>query len=105
MPYKSSSIKLSDTQKRSRKLTDDQRHEIQTRYLNGGVSQRELASEYNVSRRTIVFTIYPERREENYKRRVERGGSKQYYDKDKHSKAIREHRRYKQELYLKGELK
>ena len=104
MPYKSSGLKLSDTQKRSRKLSDKDRLEIQESYAKGNISQRALAVAYGVSRRTIVFTIYPERRKQNYQRRVERGGSKQYYDKDKHTKAIRETRKYKQELYLNGEL-
>jgi len=104
MPYKSEKLKLSDTQKRNRKLSDMQRIEIAEKYKLGGCSQRDLAREYNVSRRTIQFILDPKKLEENLKRREERGGSMQYYDKDKHTKAIREHRQYKQDLYLKGEL-
>ena len=86
-------------------MTEDDKEEIRRRYLQiGGVSQRELAREYGVSRRTIVFAIYPERAKENYERRKERGGSKQYYDREKSTEAKRKHRRYKQELHLKGEL-
>jgi len=105
MPFVSSTIKLSDTQKRNRKLSDRDRLDIQETYAKGNISQRQLATLYGVSRRTIVFTIYPERRVANYNLRVSKGGSKQYYDKDKHTQAIRETRRYKQELYLQGELK
>jgi hypothetical protein len=41
---------------------------------------------------------------ENKKRRAERGGTKIYYDTKKNTIAQREHRAYKQGLYLKGEL-
>lgn len=108
MPFKYETDKLKIQKKDDRriKLTDADKEEIRYRYLRvGGVSQRELAREYGVSRRSIIFAIYPERREANYKQRVARGGSKQYYDKDKHTEAIREHRRYKKELYDQDKLK
>jgi len=57
-----------------------------------------------VSRRLIVFTIYPERRLANYKARVAKGGSQQYYNKDEHTKCMREHRQCKQKLYIEGKL-
>ena len=59
---------------------------------------------YGVSRRTIQFILDPEKLLENKKRRAERGGWKQYYDKDAHTEAIKEHRSYKQELYLNKEI-
>ncbi len=106
MPYKHIEKLIPQKLKRSAKLTDSDKEEIRHRYLNvGGVSQRQLAREYDVSRRLIVFCIYPERQKENYQNRVDKGGSKQYYDKDKHTTAMRKHRQYKQELHLKGELK
>lgn len=42
---------------------------------------------------------------ENFYDRKERGGSKIYYNKEKNTKAQREHRKYKQNLFLKGKLK
>ena len=105
MPYKHIEKKIPTKLKKSAKLSQEDKERIRYRYLKvGGVSQRELAREYNVSRRLIVFCIYPERQEANYRKRVENGGSKQYYDKDKHTKAMRKHRRYKQELYKDGKL-
>ncbi len=105
MPYLHTNKIIPTELKRSAKLTLQDKEDIRHRYLvTGGVSQRELAREYEVSRRTIQFTIYPERQKANYAKRVERGGSKQYYNKDTHTKAMREHRQYKQELHLRGEL-
>lgn len=68
-----------------------------------GLSQRQLAKMFKVSRRLITFVLDPEKQKENLKRRAERGGHKQYYDKDKHAEAIRDHRNYKKKA-LKGRL-
>jgi transposase-like protein len=105
MPYKCRNIKIPDGKKASQKLTQEQKEEIYKRYnIDGDVSQRQLAREYGVSRRLITFIIDPKKHEENLQRRKEAGGSKKYYDKDKHKEAIKKHRRRKQELYLNGEL-
>jgi acetyl-CoA carboxylase carboxyltransferase component len=104
MPYKCEKINLKETQKRSAKLTTEQREEIAKKYKTGTYSQKGLALEYEVSRRLVQFIIDPKKHEENLKRRAERGGSKQYYDKEKHTKAMKKHRHYKQGLFLKGEL-
>jgi hypothetical protein len=82
--------------KRSAKLTDKQRAEIRENV--DGLSQRALAERYGVSRRTIQFILDPEKLEENKKRRAERGGSKIYYDRETHTAAMRDHRRYKKRL-------
>lgn len=85
------------------KLTPEDKEEIRRRYLQvGGISQRALAEEYGVSRRLIVFIIYPERQKENYRQRVENGGSKQYYDREKHNKYMQTHRLHKKKLDKKG---
>lgn len=103
MPYKSEKIKIEKTSHDRRiKLTEDQKDKIRSEV---GKSQRKLAEEYGVSRRTIQFILSPEKLLENKKRRLERGGWKQYYNKDKYNQEMKEHRRYKQELYLKGEIK
>ena len=82
------------------KLTDEDKEAIKV--LRGTVTQTSVAKAYDVSRRTIQFLWYPEQLEQNKLRRAERGGSKQYYDKDKHKLDMREHRAYKKELKEKG---
>jgi transposase len=73
-------------------------------YKTGEYSQRKLATEFNVSRRTIQFIIDPAKREQNYQKRVERGGSKQYYDKDKNNAYMKKHREHKKKLFDNGDL-
>lgn len=102
MPFKSEKIKLSYYQDRRIKLSEEDKNEIKEHY--GIFSQRQLASLYGVSRRTIQFIGDPQKQIENLKRREERGGSKQYYDKNKNTNCVRNWRRYKQNLYLNGEL-
>jgi len=104
MPYKSEKIKIAGTKHDRRiKLTPEQKEEI---YQNkSGLSQRALAKEYGVSRRTIQFILDPEKLKENLKRREERGGTMQYYKPSEWAETMKEHRRYKQDLKLKGEIK
>jgi len=103
VPYLFEKKKIPKELDKRRKLSDADKEEIQYRYLKvGGVSQRDLAKEYNVSRRLIVFCIYPERQEKNYKNRVNNGGSKSYYDKDKNREYMQKHRLRKKELNEKG---
>lgn len=73
-------------------------------YHNLGYSQRKIAKMFNVSRRLIIFTIYPERLVKNKEERIQRGGSKIYYKRDKHTASTRKHRRYKYET-LKQSIK
>lgn len=106
MPYKSEKIKLSKEQDRRIKLTDEQRQEIRDKYATGLYSQRNLASEYNVSRRLITFVLDDEKRKKCAEAFKERKSDGRYKPtKEEWAKTMREHRRYKQELYLKGELK
>lgn len=104
MPYKSRKIKIAGTKYDRRiKLTLAQKQEI---YENKqGLSQRALAKVYSVSRRTIQFILVPDKLKENLKRRKERGGTMQYYKPDEWPAIQREHRRYKQDLKLKGKIK
>ena len=105
MPYKCEKlIKLQGTNKdRRRKLTDQQIDEINA--LKGTISQRECAKRFNVSRRTIQFIWDPDKHKRNLQCRQERGGSMQYYKKEKHREYIKRHRHYKQELYLSSKEK
>lgn len=86
------------------KLTTAEKEVVRYLHNSGGYSQNDLALKYGVSKRTIQFTLYPEKLEENKKRRQERGGTKQYYDKDKHNQYMKTHRDYKKELNNQGKL-
>lgn len=114
MPYKSEKIKIVKTgYDRRVKLTPEQKEEIRRLYFQHGekvlsgvagesYSQRALAKMFNVSRRTIVWILHPDRLERNKKQRQERGGWRQYYNKEDWRKTMSEHRRYKQKLYRDG---
>lgn len=103
MPYKSATIKLDPSQDRRRKLTEEQKEEIRSIYKSGVCGTRPLAKQFGVSRSTIQVIVNPNIAERHKKR------SKEHWRDYKKSKeewaaTIREHRHYKQELYLKGEL-
>ena len=105
MPYKSEKIKIEHTKHDRRiKLTDDEKQLIIWLREEEKLSQRVLAAQFNVSRRTIQFILDPEKLAENKKRREERGGSKQYYETDLQKEYMKDHRQYKQKLYVKGEI-
>ena len=106
MPYKSTSMKLSREQDRRVKLSDEQKDEIKHKYSTGLYSQRQLAREYNVSRRLITFVLDPEKLKRNAELLKERKADGRYKPTKKEWAAImREHRQYKENLYRKGELK
>jgi transposase len=95
MPNKIDKIAIADAfLKRSAKLLPCQK-EMVLYWHNKGMSQRKLAAMFSVSRRLITFIIDPKKLERNLEVRNENGGSKAYYKRDKHTKAIREHRKYK----------
>lgn len=103
MPYKSEKAKIAGTKHDRRvKLSFEDKEEI--RRNTSLLSKKELAEAYGVSRRLIHFILCPAAAEENYKRRLERGGSKLYYDKKKHTESIKEHRRRKQRLFIEGQI-
>ena len=106
MPYKSEKIKLPKEYDRRIKLTDEQREEIRMKYATGLYSQRALAREYGVSRRLITFVIDDTKYQKCKEQFKERRADGRYKpDKKEWAKTIREHRHYKQKLYLDGELK
>lgn len=104
MPYKSEKIRLKDTQDRRKKLTNEQRKEIKELYGTGSYSLNQLAKQYEVSKKTILLIVNEnsaevakQYRKEHWKEWQRKG--------EEHNRAIRNTRKYKQELYLKGELK
>jgi predicted DNA-binding protein YlxM (UPF0122 family) len=104
MPYKSEKIKLTEAQDRRRRLTSEQRKEIKDLYGTGCYSLNGLAKKYNVSKKTILLIVNKESAE-----RAKQYRKEHWMDfkstKEEHREAIRKTRHYKQELYLKGELK
>lgn len=85
------------------KLTEEQRQQIWEEYATGATSLIALANKYEVSKRTIQFTLYPERytkAREQFKERRKDGRYKG--TKEQWAKIQKEHRHYKQELYKKG---
>lgn len=104
MPYKFEKIPLlvNTMNDKRRKLTQEQKDEIAA--LKGTISQRECAKLYNVSRRLITFIWNPEKHTENLQRRKERGGSKIYYDKEKHKNYMMTHRKHKQKIFIESKI-
>jgi len=104
MPYKSEKIKLSREQDRRIKLTETQREEIKKEYSTGLIGQRPLAKKYGVSRGLIQIIVNDEIAEK--KKQYSKDSWKKYQlSKEERNKVSREYRRYKQNLYNKGELK
>ena len=104
MPYVSERIKLSETRDRRRKLTEEDKEVIRHRYKIGDGSQRSLAKEYGVSRTTIQILVNPERAKA-VSQRIKEHWKDYRPSNEEWAKTIREHRHYKHELYVKGELK
>lgn len=104
MPYKfeTDKNKIPLENDRRVKLTLEERKQIKELY--GKISQRKLAAKFNVSRRLIQFYGDPVKKERNLQLRLKNGGSMIYYDKDKNTKYMRSHRKYKKKLFDNGDL-
>jgi DNA invertase Pin-like site-specific DNA recombinase len=104
MPYKSEKMRLSEKQDRRRKLTAEQKVEIKNLYETGAGSLQALADLYGVSKKTVLLIVNPISKQKNDERL--KSVWRQYQQKgEEWNKVVREHRRYKQTLFLKGELK
>ena len=104
MPYKSEKLKLPPEKDRRRKLTDDQKEEIRKIYATGVCGMRPLAKQFGVSRTTIQIIVNPERAEA-IKQRTKEHWRDYRPSKEEWAEIVKEHRHYKHELYVKGELK
>lgn len=106
MPYKSEKIKLSKEQDRRIKLSDEQKEEIREKYATGAYSQRGLATEYQVSRRLISFVLDDEKAKRAAEQlKIRRADGRYKPSKEEWAATMREHRQYKQRLYVDGKLK
>lgn len=105
MPYKSEKIKIEGTSHDRRiKLTPEQRIEIRRSHEILGTSYNALARMYGVSKRLIQFVCCPEKEEAARQRFRELRADGRYYHKEKNTEAVRDWRRHKQSLYLKGRI-
>jgi len=88
-------IKLPREKDRRVKLSERDKKEIKELYFEQGLAIREIARRFKdkCCRRMIQFILFPERYERQIELRKER--SWLYYDREKNTKAMREHRRYK----------
>lgn len=106
MPYKNEKpgnyIKPKDD--RRRKLSEADKERVRELYKLPDWSQRRLAGEFGVSRRLIQFVIDPDKEARNKEAFAERQKDGRYYDRERHSEQVKQTRRHRQELYLKGEL-
>ena len=103
MPYKSEKIKIANTRHDKRiKLDEDDKNAIIEKYYKGQ-SMRSLSREYQVDRQVIKYTIFPHYKEAFYKANRER--TKPEIDNETRNAYMRTHRKHKQELYIKGEIK
>lgn len=87
------------------KLTLKDKEEIRKQYATGEYSIRGLARLWNVDRRTIDFTVHPDRLERARQQYKERRKDGRYYNKEAHTESMRVHRNYKRELINEGKIK
>lgn len=104
MAGKAQRIKLSESQDRRRKLSEVQKQEIKDLYETGNFSMKTLASMYEVSKKTILLIVNPESAEKARQYRKENWRNWQRTGEE-WNRIQREHRAYKQMLYIRGELK
>lgn len=105
MPYthETKRIKLTGLQDRRRKLTDEQKAEI-IRLRDEGWSLMELARKFEVSKKLILLIVNPESKAKNDDY-IKKHWKEFQQTKEERTKAVRKTRQYKQQLFLKGELK
>ena len=104
MPYKSEKIKLTGLQDRRKKLTDEQRNEIEKLYGTGFYSLNDLAKKFNVSKKSVLLIVNKDSAEKA--KRYRKAHWREWKQTgEEHNKSIKNTRRYKQDLYIKGELK
>ena len=78
--------------------------EIRKKYSTGLFSLMDLAKEYNVSKKSILLIVNPESKKKNDDH-IKSHWKDYKPSLEERNKIMKEHRHYKQELYLKGKLK
>lgn len=103
MPYKSETMRLQGLQDRRRKLTDEQKATIKEMYSTGNWSLAKLGNEFGVSKKTVLLLVNQDSANKA-KEYCKENWREFQRSKEERTAATREHRRYKQSLYLSGEL-
>lgn len=101
MPYIHEKMLIPRKLDRRVKITDDMREQARS-MSKEGESQRAIARLLGISRKSVQYILDPaklKRAKERYKE-LRRDG--RYYQKERHTQAVRKHRRYKQSI--KGKL-
>ena len=104
MPYKSEKITLNETQDRRKRLTTEQRKEIEELYATGNYSLNNLAKMFQVSKKTVLLIVNKDSAEKAKQYRKEHWREWQRKGEE-WNEVVRKHRAYKQELYKEGKLK
>lgn len=104
MPYKSEKIKIAGTKHDRRiKLTDDQKTYVRWLRENEQLSYNQLAQQFGVSKRLIIFICKPETLEKARERFKKCKRECRYKPtKEQWAETVREHRRYKEDLHKAG---
>lgn len=106
MPYKSSRIKIEGTQyDRRRRLSEEQKAAIRRLRETERLSYNQIAKQFGVSKRLIIFICCPDKEQiakEQFKERRKDG--RYAPTREERNEIMREHRHYKQELYLEGKI-
>ena len=107
MPYKSEKIRIAGTQYDRRiKLTPDQKEYIKWLREKQLTSYSKLAKIFGVSKRLIQFICCPDKYLKNKESLKQRKAEGRYKPtKAEWAATIREHRRYKEQLKKKGDIK
>ena len=102
MPFKSEKIKIAKTKYDRRiKTTDEMKRDILVLYKEK-IAIRAIARLYpEISRRTIQFIIHPELKEQQIRNWKEKWSWRDFYEKKRRARDMRNHRQYKQNLYIK----
>lgn len=107
MPYKSEKCKIQGTEfDRHRKLSEGQKELIKWIREEEQVSYNKLAKQFGVSKRLIIFICNPDKEQKAKTQFKERRKDGRYnVSKEERAEIMREHRHYKQELYLEKKIK
>ena len=102
MPSSIDKIRVPKDKDRRRKLTPADKLKIKSLFFDAGWGIREIAREYEkkCSRRLIQFMLFPEREKHNANLFKERQKDGRYYNREKHTKAVKGLREYKKKLNL-----
>ena len=100
MPYAHCKKKIPRKLDRRVKITEEHKRKIQALYHLNHWGIRKIARYFSAicSRRAIQFILFPERAEISKAKHKEIRLDGRYYNKEFHTKQIREHRQYKESI-------